>query len=192
MGKVGGVLIAIIIIIVVLVGSCIGTYNGLVSSRENVASKLSTIDVMLQRRADLTSQLVQTVQGQMNQEKEVIQMVTSAREKLAGVANSEASLSDKAKADDELTNALSRLLVVVENYPDIKSSQAFTTLMDQIEGSENRISVARKDYNDAVQEYNLKIQKFPGSIIAGMFNFTKADYFEATEKATEVPNIQFN
>ena len=132
--------------------------------------------------------LVNTVKGFANHEQDVIDSVTEARSKLSGAT----SIEDKATANTELTNALSRLLVVVENYPDLKSSQNFIQLSDELEGTENRISVARKNYNNAVKEYNLSIQKFPTNIIAGMFNFSKKAYFEASEGSENVPTVNFD
>ena len=141
----------------------------------------------MQRRADLIPNLVNTVKGYANQEKEIINTVTTAREKLVG-AN---SVTAKAEADQELTNALSRLLVVVENYPELKSSQNFIQLSDELAGTENRIATARRDYNEAVKTYNLKIKKFPSNVMANMFGFGEKQYFEASEESKNVPNVQF-
>ena len=141
----------------------------------------------MQRRADLIPNLVNTVKGYANQEKEIINKVTTAREKLVG-AN---SVTAKAEADQELTNALSRLLVVVENYPELKSSQNFIQLSDELAGTENRIATARRDYNEAVKTYNLKIKKFPSNVMANMFGFGEKQYFEASEESKNVPNVQF-
>ena len=183
--KIGLIVLAIIIVIAVVL---IAGYNGIVSASEEVDNKFATIDTQLQRRADLIPNLVNTVKGYADQEKDVINSVTTAREKLVG-AN---SVSAKAEADQELTNALSRLLVIVENYPDLKSSQNFIQLSDELAGTENRIAVARKNYNDAVKSYNLEIKKFPGSVIAGMFNFEEATYFEASDDASKVPEVSFD
>ena len=141
----------------------------------------------MQRRADLIPNLVNTVKGYANQEKEIINTVTTAREKLVG-AN---SVTAKAEADQELTNALSRLLVVVENYPELKSSQNFIQLSDELAGTENRIATARRDYNEAVKTYNLKIKKFPSNVMANMFGFGEKQYVEASEESKNVPNVQF-
>ena len=131
--------------------------------------------------------LVDTVKGQTTQEQEVINSVTEARSKLAG-AN---TIEEKAEVNQEISSTLSRLLVVVENYPDLKSSQNFIQLSDELAGTENRIAVARNDYNNAVKAYNLKIKKFPNNIIAGIFNFEEKTYFEADVESTEVPNVTF-
>ena len=182
--KIGLIVLAIIIVIAVVL---IAGYNGIVSASEEVDNKFATIDTQLQRRADLIPNLVNTVKGYADQEKDVINSVTTAREKLVG-AN---SVTAKAEADQELTNALSRLLVVVENYPELKSSQNFIQLSDELAGTENRIATARRDYNEAVKTYNLKIKKFPSNVMANMFGFGEKQYFEASEESKNVPNVQF-
>ena len=181
-------IIAVVAILLIITIGVASSYNGVVGLSEEVDNKFATIDTMLQRRADLIPNLVNTVKGYTNQEQSVIDSVTEARSKLAGAT----TVEDKSAANDELTNALNRLLVVVENYPDLKSSQNFIQLSDELAGTENRISVARKNYNEAVQEYNLSIQKFPANIIAGMFNFEKKPYFEASEGSEEVPEVNFD
>lgn len=150
------VIIVVVVILVAIIAGLVSNYNGVVSLSEEVDNKFATIDTMLQRRADLIPNLVNTVKGYTNQEQAVIDSVTDARAKLAG-AN---SVGEKANADQELSTALSNLLVVVENYPDLKSSQNFINLSDELAGTENRIATARKDYNDAVKEYNTKIKRF--------------------------------
>ena len=183
--------IAIIVVIVILLLIVIGgisSYNGLVGLSEEVDNKFATIDTMLQRRADLIPNLVNTVKGYTNQEQSVIDSVTEARAKL----NSANSVADKANADQELTSALNNLLVVVENYPDLKSSENFINLQDELAGTENRIATARKDYNDAVKDYNAKIKRFPTNIISRMFGFEEKEYFQATEGSEEVPTVDFN
>lgn len=185
------VLITILVIVAILVigGITIGsTYNNILAKSESVDGKFADIDTQLQRRADLIPNLVNTVKGFTNHEQEVIDSVTEARSKLSGAS----SIQDKAAANSELTSALNRLLVVVENYPDLKSSQNFIQLSDELAGTENRISVARKNYNDAVKEYNLSVQKFPTNIIAGMFNFEKKPYFEASEGSQNAPTVNFD
>ena len=177
------IIIAVIAVIAIIL---IGGYNSIISASEEVENKFSTIDTQLQRRADLIPNLVNTVKGYANQEKEIINTVTTAREKLVG-AN---SVTAKAEADQELTNALSRLLVIVENYPDLKSSQNFIQLSDELAGTENRIATARRDYNEAVKTYNLKIKKYPSNVMANMFGFGEKQYFEASEESKNVPNIQ--
>ena len=167
--KIGLIIIAVIAVIAIIL---IGGYNSIIAASEEVENKFSTIDTQLQRRADLIPNLVNTVKGYANQEKEIINTVTTA-------------------ADQELTNALSRLLVVVENYPELKSSQNFIQLSDELAGTENRIATARRDYNEAVKTYNLKIKKFPSNVMANMFGFGEKQYFEASEESKNVPNVQF-
>ena len=140
----------------------VGSYNGLVSKSEAVDTELSNLDVMLQRRADLIPNLVNTVKGYTTHETEIINSITDAREKLIN-AN---SLEEKSNANNELTSSLNALMVVVENYPDLKSSQNFIQLSDELAGTENRVAVARRDYNSAVKNYNLKVKTFPGNILA--------------------------
>lgn len=182
------VIIVVVVILVAIIAGLVSNYNGVVSLSEEVDNKFATIDTMLQRRADLIPNLVNTVKGYTNQEQAVIDSVTDARAKLAG-AN---SVGEKANADQELSTALSNLLVVVENYPDLKSSQNFINLSDELAGTENRIATARKDYNDAVKEYNTKIKRFPTNIVSGMFGYGEKEYFQVSEGSEEVPTVDFN
>lgn len=181
-------IIVVVVILIAIIAGLVSSYNGVVSLSEDVDNKFATIDTMLQRRADLIPNLVNTVKGYTNQEQAVIDSVTDARAKLAG-AN---SVEEKANADQELSTALSNLLVVVENYPDLKSSQNFINLSDELAGTENRIATARKDYNDAVKEYNTKIKRFPTNIVSGMFGYGEKEYFQASEGSEEVPTVDFN
>ncbi len=181
------VLIIILVLVVIVVGVAISSYNGMVSKQENIESSLSNLDVMLQRRADLIPNLVSTVKGYTSQETEIIEKITKARENLVGAKG----IDEKAKANQELTNSLNALMVVVENYPDLKSSANFIQLSDELAGTENRIAVARRDYNNAVKSFNTTIKTFPNSILAGMFGFNQATYFEADEGSTEVPSVDF-
>ena len=182
------VVLVLIAIIIIVIAMFVSSYNGIIAKSEEFDNKFATIDTQLQRRGDLIPNLVNTVKGYAKQEQDVINSVTEARTKLAGAT----TVSDKAKADEELTGALNRLMVVVENYPDLKSSQNFIQLSDELAGTENRIATARRDYNEAVKEYNLKIKRFPTNIIAGMFGYSKRDYFEASEQSKEVPNVNFD
>ena len=182
------VIIVVVVILVAIIAGLVSNYNGVVSLSEEVDNKFATIDTMLQRRADLIPNLVNTVKWYTNLEQAVIDSVTDARAKLAG-AN---SVGEKANADQELSTALSNLLVVVENYPDLKSSQNFINLSDELAGTENRIATARKDYNDAVKEYNTKIKRFPTNIVSGMFGYGEKEYFQASEGSEEVPTVDFN
>ena len=183
-----GMIIAIVVGLVVILGiGLISANNKLVSMETEVDAAFANIDTYLQRRADLIPNLVNTVKGYAAHEQEAIDSVTKAREKLAGAA----TVEDMAEADSQLTAALNNLLVVVENYPDLKASANFTQLADELAGTENRIAVARRDYNDAVQSYNTAIRKFPTSIIANLFGFGQKDYFQASEGAQDVPEITF-
>ncbi len=190
MKKLSGGLIALIVILgaVLLIGSMVlGSYNQLVTAREAVSSGQAVIDTQLQRRADLIPNLVSTVKGFAAQEQSVIDSVTEARAQLTGAQ----TMADKADADAALSGALSRLLVVVENYPELKSDATFISLMDELSGTENRIAVARNDYNEIVRSYNNKIITFPGNIMAGMFGLEKAEYFAASQGAQDVPQVTF-
>ena len=180
------IVIGSIVLIVVLFG--VSRYNSLISSQETVKGHWSEIDNQLKRRADLIPNLVNTVKGAAAHEKEIIDSVTNARAKLAGAGGP----VDKAAADAELTSALSRLMVVVENYPQIKANENFRALQDQLEGTENRISTARGRYNEAVKEHNSRIKRFPNNMFAGMFGFSGRDYFQADAGAKNAPQVKFN
>jgi LemA protein len=177
----------IIALVAIMVFAGISSYNTLVSMNETVNGKWSQIDNQLQRRADLIPNLVNTVKGFAAHEQTAIQAVADARAKLAGAGGPAA----KAQANGELNSALSRLLVVVENYPNLKADKNFRALMDELAGTENRIAVARKDYNDSVQVYNTKIRSLPTSLFAGMMGFGPKEYFKAEEGAKQVPQVKF-
>ena len=183
------VLIAVLAIIVIIGVSLVGGYNGIAAARENVDTQQAAIQTQLQRRADLIPNLVNTVKGLAAQEQSVIDSVTEARAQLAGAQGM--GMEELAAANDNLSSALSRLLMVVENYPEIQSSQGYISLMDELAGTENRISVARNDYNDAVKSYNSRIITFPNRLVAGMFGFEKAEYFTAPESAQSAPDMDF-
>lgn len=180
--------IVIGVILLVFILSTVGSYNRLVSLNEDVSNKLSQIDNQLQLRNDLIPNLVATVKGFATHEEEILKNVSDARSKLAGAA----SVEQMAEGDAELTGALSRLLVVVENYPDLKADANFRQLSDNLAGTENRISVARRDYNEAATLYNTNIRRFPANIMANIFNFDKVEYFKAQEGADEVPKVDFS
>ncbi len=181
------VLAVVVVLVVGIVGWGFSAYNSLVAADENVQAKAANIDADLTRRADLVPNLVNTVKGYAAHEEEVLTAVTEARAKLAGST----TLEDRVEADNELTQALGQLRLVVEAYPELQASENFRTLQDQLEGTENRLKVSRMDYNEAVQEYNTLLRRFPNSIIAGMFGFEKAEGFKASEAATSNPTVSF-
>ncbi len=181
------ILIAVIAVIAIIAFSCVETYNSLVAQRENVDTQYSAIDTQLQRRIDLIPNIVNTVKGYTAHESEVFGAVSDARARLAGASTKE----EAAEADSELTSAVSRLLMIAENYPDLKADTQFTALTDELAGTENRIAVARKDYNDAAKAYNTQIKTFPKVIIANLFGFEKAEYFEAADGAKSAPQVNF-
>lgn len=187
MNRIGKIGIGLSIIFIILIMIFAGAYNSLVSAEEDVESKLADISVQLERRADLIPNLVNTVKGYVSHEEKIINNITEARENLINAKNVE----DKAEANEELTNALNSLIVIVENYPDLKANTNFIGLQDELAGTENRIAVARKDYNDSVKKYNKIIKSFPKNILARMFGFDKKEYFEAKESSINVPEVDF-
>jgi len=188
MKKISTPLIVVIVIIVLGGLFFFSSYNGLVAAEENVNAKWSQIENQLQRRADLIPNLVNTVKGYASHEEAILTEVTRAREKLIGASG----ISEMAEANSEMSSALSRLLAIVENYPELKADANFRQLADELAGTENRIAVARMDYNNAVQQYNSRIRRFPTAIVAGMFGFEKRDYFEAKEGADQAPIVDFS
>lgn len=181
-------LIVLLLIVALSVFGLIGIYNNLVDLQENVDNKLSQIDNQLQLRNDLIPNLVATVKGYAAHEAEILENVTEARSRLAGAR----SIEEMAEGDLELTSALSRLLVVVENYPDLKADANFRQLSDNLSGTENRIAVARRDYNEVATKYNAATRRFPGKFIADMLGFERVDYFKAEEGVQEVPQVDFS
>lgn len=181
---IGGI---VVIILVILIGVLIGSYNSMVSAQADVQGALSDIDTQLQRRADLIPNLLETVKGYMAHEQEVMTAVSDARARLAGASTAE----ELQQADSAMTNALSRLLMVAENYPDLKADAQFTALSDELAGTENRIAVARRDYNAKVTAYNKSIRMFPKNLMASLFGFTEEPLFEADEGAETVPKVEF-
>lgn len=180
-------LIAVIAVIVIIAGMLFSSYNGMVSMNENVTGKWAQVENQLQRRSDLIPNLVNTVKGYAAHESDVFKAVADARAKLGGAQ----TVAEASAANSELSSALGRLLVVAERYPDLKANTNFTQLQDELAGTENRIAVARKDYNDAVQVYNAKIKSLPASLYAGAFGFSARDYFKADEAAQKVPEVKF-
>lgn len=181
------VLLALIIIIGIIAFPVIGGYNSLVNLEQNVDVAESNIQTQLQRRMDLIPNLVNTVKGYASQEKEIFTNIADARSKLAGATN----LTEQAAADGELSNALSRLLLIVERYPDLKSNQNFQDLSIQLEGTENRIAIARQDYNTAVTQYNTKRRRFPSNIVASIFGFEERPLYQASAGAEQAPSVDF-
>lgn len=185
--KKGSILLIIVVAILVIGGSLIGSYNKLISLEENVTKNYSTIDVQLERRADLIPNLVSTVKGYVAHESSVIEKITNARENLLAAK----TVEEKSSANTELTNAIDALMVVVENYPDLKASQNFINLSDELAGTENRISNARNEYNKSVENYNSVKKKFPSNLIAKVFGFEDKEYFTVSDSKQEVPNVEF-
>lgn len=183
------VLIVLLVIIVFAVLMFISMYNSLIRLRNQVKNAWSQIDVQLKRRHDLIPNLIETVKGYMTHERETLQNITNARSQ----AMNAGSVQDKAKAEGELSGAMSKFFLVVENYPDLKANQNFLALQEELTSTENKISFARQSYNDQVLFYNNKIQIFPSNILAGMFNFVQEPFFQVEDKAErEVPKVSFS
>ena len=185
-----GTVIAIVIVavIAVLAIAGFGNYNSLVKLQTGVESAAADIDNQLQRRADLIPNLVATVQALSDHEMEVITAITTAREHLAAASSTE----EKLNADAELTSALSKLTVLVEDNPGMVAQDGYKGLMDELAGTENRVAYARDQYNEAAKEYNQKIRMFPAVIFARMFGFDAVQYFEASAESATVPSVSFN
>ena len=178
----------ILIAVVIVFGAwVVSGYNGLVGMDEGVKNKLAQVQTQLQRRNDLIPNLVSTVKGYASHEQAAIQAVSDARAKLGGAR----TVEEMSQADGELSNALSRLLMITENYPNLKADQNFRALQDELAGTENRIAVARKDYNDEVNAYNSKVRTFPTSLYAGILGFQQKPYFQADQSAQAAPKVQF-
>ena len=179
------VLIALVAIVIMFVA---GMYNSLVRLRNQVKNAWSQIDVQLKRRHDLIPNLVETAKGYMEHERGTFEAITEARSRAMGANNP----AEAGKAEGMLTDALSKFMLVVENYPDLKANQNFLSLQETLTSTENKIAFSRQGYNDQVLFYNNKIQMFPSSIIAGSFNFTKRDFFEIeNEEERNVPKVSF-
>ena len=190
------ILIAVVVVIFFVVSGAIGKYNTMVSMEEGVDAAWSQVENVYQRRADLIPNLVATVKGYAEHEQETFTAVTEARSKvgsinLAGITNNPQALQNFQQAQGQLSSALSRLMVVVEKYPELKANQNFLDLQTQLEGTENRIAVERNRFNKAAQAYNTTIRRFPGSIYAGMFGFEKKAYFKAEAGAEKAPQVEF-
>ena len=182
------IIFAILIVIAIgIAGRVKNIYNTMVTIDEEVNGAWAQVENVLQRRYDLIPNLVETVKGYASHEKEVLTQVTEARARVGGAG----SPAERMGAEGEMSNALSRLLVVVENYPQLKANQNFIMLQDQLEGTENRIAVERGRYNDVVKRYNQYIRQFPQMFFAGMFNFKLREFFEAPEAAQQAPKVSF-
>ncbi len=186
----------ILLFVYILYRSVVGSYNTMVGMEEHVGQQWAQVENVYQRRMDLIPNLVNTVKGYADFEKETLTGVVEARAKATQVTIDPQNLTPAALqqfqgAQDGLSSALSRLMVVVERYPDLKANQNFLELQAQLEGTENRIAVERKKFNESVQIYNTYIRRFPNKIYAGMYNFEKKGYFEATTGAEKVPEVTF-
>ena len=182
------ILIILIVIIAFMALFFISIYNSLVKLRNQVKNAWSQIDVQLKRRHDLIPNLIETVKGYMTHERDTLENITKARSQAVAAEG----VGDKAKAEGELTSALGKFNLVVENYPDLKANQNFLSLQEELTSTENKISFSRQNYNDQVLFYNNKIQMFPSNIVAGMFQFNEEEFFEIEdEKEKEVPKVSF-
>lgn len=183
-------------IVAVVVIWCIASYNGLVNKQEGVATEWANVETQYQRRAELIPNLVNTVKGYAAHEKSTLEEVTDARTRATAINIDAEGLTPEAmaeymKAQNEVGSALGRLIAVAESYPDLKANQNFLEFQSQLESTENRISVARKNYNEAARSYNQSIRRFPTNIIAGMFGFDRKPLFEAQEGAATAPTVAF-
>lgn len=188
MNKTLKTVLIVLAVILVLVVPVISSYNKMITLDQKVKKAESNIDTQLKRRSDLIPNLVETVKGYAAQEKDIFTDIANARAKLGGAQ----SVGEKANADSQLSGALGRLLVVVEQYPQLKSNENFRDLTTNLEGTENRINIARQDYNEAVDVYNTSIRKFPASIVASIFRFEQREYYKIDEGSREVPKVDFN
>jgi LemA protein len=200
-----GCLIALVVTVIIVLIVGIGmysfiknTYNNMVTLEENVTQKWAQVENVYQRRADLIPNLVEVVKGYASHERETLEAVVNARSKVGGqinlgpeVLNNPEAFSQFQQAQGALTSALQRLMVVVERYPDLKADQRFADLQVQLEGTENRISVERGRFNEAVQGFNTTIRQFPANMVAGFFGFEQKVYFKADAGAEKVPEVKF-
>lgn len=183
------ILIAVLAVIGIIIGIISGSYNGLVNQQEEVENKQSVISVQLQRRADLIPNFVNTVKGYSDYEQKTYTAVTEARNAVAGAKTA----GEQTKAAEQLDSAISVWVnAVTEAYPELKANENYKALQDELAGSENRIAVARQDYNNAAKAYNSSVRRFPKNIIAGMFGFEKVEYFEAQAGSESVPQVSFD
>ncbi|MCF2614091.1 MAG: LemA family protein [Prevotella stercorea] len=195
MKKNKGLIITIVVIVLVALWG-ISSYNGLVGMDENVSNKWANVETQYQRRSDLIPNLVNTVKGYAKHESQTLEAVMAARSQATQVKIDPSNctpqqLAAYQKAQGDVTTALGKLLAITENYPDLKANQNFLELQSQLEGTENRINVARKDFNDSAKKYNTSLRRFPRNIIASMFGFEKRNYFEAEAGAEKAPKVEF-
>ncbi len=181
------VFLILVVIAVVIVGWVVSTYNGLVKQNELIDGQWAQVENQLQRRYDLIPNLVSTVKGYAQHEEEVFTAIADARAKL----NQASTAEERVSATNEVESALARLLVIVENYPELKADAQFTRLMDELSGTENRIAVGRLRFNEQVKVYNTKVKQFPVVLIARMMGFGPRTYFEMAEGAAEAPHVEF-
>ncbi|MEO5595295.1 MAG: LemA family protein [Chitinophagaceae bacterium] len=188
-------LIVILALVLVLGGCGCNSYNGLVSTDQSVKNSWGNVETNYQRRTDLYSSVIKTIEGSANFEKSTLKEVIEARAKATSVTvniNDPESLAKYQAAQGQLQSAFGRLMAVAEAYPDIKTTKSFQDFQTQIEGTENRINVARQDYNTTVNAYNLKVKTFPNNIFAGFFHFTEKPYYKADPGSDKAPDVQFN
>ncbi|HET7224184.1 MAG TPA: LemA family protein [Candidatus Eisenbacteria bacterium] len=192
----GLIAVAVVAVLLLAVGGClVGNYNQLVNGREAVNQLWSQVDNQLQRRNDLIGNLVETVKGTATQEQVVFGQIASARAAMAGArvaaGGATGPTPQGVAASQAMDTAIGRLLVVVENYPQLRSNEAFVQLMDELAGTENRLAVARQRYNEQVQTFNVLVKRFPGNVYAGVFGFKEAPYYQVPEAAKQVPKVDF-
>ncbi len=190
----GGIIIAVLVLVLIW---GISAYNQLVGSEESVSKAWSQVENVYQRRLDLIPNLIKTVQGAADYEKSTLQAVIEARSKASSIQLNAENMSQEqlqafTQAQDELGSAISRLMLTIERYPELKANQNFLELQSQLEGTENRITVERQKYNQVVGNFNTQVRRFPKNIIAGMFGFEKKAYFEASAGAEQAPAVDFN
>ena len=189
-------IIIILAVVAILVIWAVSVYNGLVTMDENVTGQWANVETQYQRRADLIPNLVNTVKGYATHEKETLEGVVAARSQATQIkVDAEdltpEKLAEYQKAQGAVTSALGKLLAITENYPDLKANQNFLELQAQIEGTENRIAVARKEFNDAARHYNVAVRRFPANLVAGLFGFAQKPYFESAEGTDAAPEVKF-
>lgn len=191
-----GTLLIVLVVAAAIAIYCVKVYNGLVAEQQGVEAAWSNVETQYQRRANLIPNLVSTVKGYATHEQQTLEDVVAARAAatsitLDGSNMTPAQFEEYVEAQNKVTSALGRLIAVAENYPDLKANTSFLELQSQLEGTENRIAVARREYNDIVKQYNTRVITFPRNIIASMFGFSQKEYFAAAEGASEAPKVEF-